>query len=143
MSTMNVVYDAKLTARHRNPTEKANSRGARREKALAIKRSRSGITGLLTKYYRELYDLMSDPRNSGSVLELKGKIDEVYGRLLECQSEYIKFLDNEEDLIEAEGFQQQQQESKSSRDEEIRRWFDSLTDNDPIISNLRPLTGDL
>lgn len=119
--------DMEITTRHRKPTEMANSLGARREKAIAIKRSRTGLNGQLTKYYKELYDLMNDPRNSGSLLDVKGKIYELYGRMMDCHCEYIKFLDYEDDINQAEHFLKIQQELKADRDEDIKRWFDGLT----------------
>jgi len=112
--------------RHRKPSAYVNSDGARGERAQALKRSRSGYIGQLTKYYKELQNLMRYSENYydiDDILKIKEKISTTFASFEECHRECMKYLDKQNELEEITRVYSKELQAKRDMEQEIETWI--------------------
>ncbi|KXJ24906.1 hypothetical protein AC249_AIPGENE13882 [Exaiptasia diaphana] len=93
------------TRQHRKPSDMACSEGARREKALTLKRLKSGYVGQLTKRYNEVQNIMERSCDNSAIdviLKIKDKILVTFEVYKECHAEHVEFLVDDKEKDDAQ-----------------------------------------
>lgn len=119
-------HDARV---HRKPSATANSDGAKDERALALKRSKSGYIGQLTKYYNEARGIIEgsqNPLDIDVIIKIKNKTCAMFEIYRECHEEYLYYLTNERDKEEALRVYQREDGVKIKFDEEVDSWIATI-----------------
>ena len=117
------------TKRHRKPSDLVNSDGAKNERALALKRSKSGYVGQLSKYYDEVEGIItrSDKYTDVDVvIKIKDKISAIFEIFQECHNEYLECLTDLNDRDAAESVKHSVCNNKSDFDYKVNRWIEEM-----------------
>jgi hypothetical protein len=90
--------------------------------ALALKNSRAGHMGHVTKLYLELEELMSSSVNRSRVIERHRDLEEAFAKLCTVHNDYVKLLDSAE-VETVEGAFEAQYKNKFEFDTRLQEWL--------------------
>ena len=102
--------------------------GTRSERALALKKTRSGTIGHLTRTYREIETLMLNYDNKNAVIKKKEEIDATFEKFRRVNDTLLEWLDDPKDQEEARSSFESQHEGKVEFDEHFKRWIETAQD---------------
>ncbi|KXJ12917.1 hypothetical protein AC249_AIPGENE19872 [Exaiptasia diaphana] len=114
------------TRQHRKPSDMACSEGARREKALTLKRLKSGYVGQLTKRYNEVQNIMERSCDNSAidvVLKIKDKILLTFEVYQECHAEHVEFLVDDKEKDDAQKAYHVECDTRQKMDQMVNSWI--------------------
>lgn len=118
----------------RIPSLHVSSQGAHDEQARALKRSRAGYIGLLTRNYNEIKDLMIAEPDIEEILERKTKLHNDFVKFQECHNKYCDVLKCTLEQDEALAVYNKVCGTKNDMDIELETWIAMSQLNNRVMS---------